>query len=257
MKSKVYYQLDGYIDYENDETVEYISVSCPYVVLCNSNYIINNTNNVLVVVRNGTTTTYTFPIGNYTASSFASLFQQTLTGVMTIQYNQITSKYVLTSLNVASTLSASSTIDYVMGFSGNTTISTTATTLSRCVNFLPLPRFNICCDFLNNGTVLSGNRQSNNSCVLASVPNNSKNNNLIVYETDANEFILKTLTLNSLTITILDDNGREVDFNGIASYLQLRFSIFRKKLPRLLPFHKILDLANTTDVFDGEDGSQF
>ena len=249
MKSKVYYELKNFIDYETDESVEYISVSMPYVVLCNSNYIINSNNNTLVVYRaNNQTNTYTFPVGNYSASSFASQFNVLLANVLTIQYNQITGKYSLIAITYEATLKSQSTIDYIMGFSGDTVIATgTATVLPRVAIFLPVPRFNVCCDFLNNGTVLNGARQFNNSTVIASVPNNSKNNNLIVYESDANEFILKTLTLNSITLSIVDDAGKEIDFNGVASYFQLRFSIFRKKIPRLLPFHQILDLANTTE----------
>lgn len=248
-KSKVFYDLKGYLDYENDESVEYISVSMPYVVLCNSNYIINSSNNTLVVYRaNNQTTTYTFPVGNYTASSFASQFSVLLSGVLTIAYNQTTSKFQLNAITHQATLKASSTIDYVMGFSGDTVIPVgQQTPLSRCVNFLPIPRFNICCDFLNNGNQLSASQSFSNSTIIASVPNNSKNNNLIVYESDANEFILKTLTLNTITLSIQDDNGNLIDFNGIASYFQLRVSIYRKKIPRLLPFYQLVDLANTSD----------
>lgn len=249
MKSKVFYDLKGYLDFENDESVEYISVSMPYVILCNSNYIINQKNNTLVVYRaNNQTNTYTFPLGNYTASSFASKFNQLLAGIMTIAYNQITSKFVLSALTHQATLKSSSTIDYIMGFSGDTIIPVgQQTELFRCANFLPTPRFNILADFLNNGCLLSSSQAFSNSTIIASVPNNSKNNNLIIYESDANEFILKNLTLNTITITIQDDNGNEIDFNGISSYMQLRISIFRKKIPRLIPFYQLIELVNSQD----------
>jgi len=255
MKSKVSYNLRGFIDYETDETVEYISVSMPYVVLCNSNYIINANNNKLVVYRaNNQTLTYTFPVGNYTATTFMTQFANLVSGIISINYNTLTSKYVLTANTYAATLKASSTIDYIMGFSGDTSLPLgVATQLTRCANFLPTPRYNICCDILNNGLTLSTTGNENNSIVLASVPNNSKNNNLIVFESDMNEFILKTLTLNTITISILDDNGDLIDFNGISSYFQLRFQIFRRQIPKVLPFHQILDLANTSDILEPEE----
>ena len=89
--------------------------------------------------------------------------------------------------------------------------------------------------------------------ILASVPNNSKNNNLIVYESTENEFILKTLTLNTLTLSIQDDNGNLINFNGVSSYFQLRFSIFRERIPKLLPFKEIVDLATTDQNIFSED----
>lgn len=257
-KSKAYYELKNFIDYENDDSVEYISVSMPYVVLCNSNYIINETNNTLnILPQSANLQTYTFPQGNYTATSFMATWKTLIPSNYVITFNQLTNKFTIkNTATIASAFTLSGNIDYIMGFSGSVSsvfISNVATlNMPRSCNFLPLPRFNICCDFLNNGTLLSNNSSFGNSIILASVPNNSKNNNLIVYESDANEFILKTLTLNTLTISIQDDNGNLINFNGVSSYFQLRFSIFRKRIPKLLPFKQIVDLANTQDIFSEE-----
>jgi hypothetical protein len=79
------------------------------------------------------------------------------------------------------------------------------------------------------------------------VPNTSKLNTIIVYENDSNEFILKTLTLNTITISIMDDNGNLINFNGISSYFQLRLNIFRRRVPKLKRFNELIDLANTID----------
>jgi hypothetical protein len=254
-KSKAYFDLANYIDYENDDSVEYISVSMPYVVLCNSNYIISNTNNTLKFTATGQSDiNVTIPQGNYTAQSFIRYFNGLANGI-TASINTDTNIFTFTRSAVVTNFTISGTADYIVGFSTSFSISSgTTLVMPRVCNFLPLPRFNICCDFLNNGTLLSNNSKFSNSIVLASVPNTSKNNNLIVYETDANEFILKTLTLNTLTISIQDDNSNLINFNGIASYFQLRFSIFRRKIPRLLQFKEIVNLANTTtDIFTNDE----
>lgn len=254
-KSKVYYELKNYIDYENDPTISYISVSMPYVVLCNSNYIITDTNNTLTITTNDALLgTYTFPQGNYTAQSFMIAWKALIPSAFIISLNTNTNKFTITYTGTTYTsFSLSGTIDYIMGFSTSVSSNGTTLTLPRVCNFLPIPRFNICCDFLNNGTLLSNNSRFGNSIILASVPNNSKNNNLIVYESTENEFILKTLTLNTLTLSIQDDNGNLINFNGVSSYFQLRFSIFRERIPKLLPFKEIVDLANTdTDIFSKE-----
>lgn len=255
-KSKVYYELKNYIDYENDPTIEYISVSMPYVVLCNSNYIIDSTNNRLVITTNvDVFGTFDFPAGNYTATSFMVAWKTIVGSTFTIALNQTTNKFTITYTGATYTsFTLSGSIDYILGFSGSVTSPLNLIlTMPRVCNFLPIPRFNICCDFLNNGTLLSNNSRFGNSTILASVPNNSKNNNLIVYESDANEFILKTLSLNTLVLSIQDDNGNLINFNGVASYFQMRFSIFRRIPPKLLPFNQIVDLANTqTDIFSEE-----
>lgn len=256
-KSKVFYELKNYIDFENDGSIEYISVSMPYAVLCNSNYIINDTNNILNVQLYNPTTlittffTYTIPFGNYSATSLANQFNiLALAQDLKVRIDTITQKYEFFSTNNITTFLTTSTCDYIFGFSGNFVCQNGVwTRFPRCFNLLPIPRFNILGDFLNNGVLLTNSsRDFGNGTVLASIPNNSKNNNLVVYETDANEFILKNSALNNLTISIQDDRGNEIDFNGIASYFQLRFSIFRRRLPKLLPFSQIVDFATTLNI---------
>lgn len=256
-KSKVFYELKNYIDFENDGAIEYISVSMPYAVLCNSCYIINDTNNRLDVQYTNindpndiTYASYTFPVGNYSATNFASLVFLTTAGSIQLRIDNIKQKYDVQFRFNHGVLLGTSTIDFIMGFSGNVAGSYLEwAPLPRCFCFLPIPRFNILGDFLNNGVLLTNSsRDFSTSTILASVPNNSKNNNLIVYETDANEFILKNSSLNNLTISIEDDRGNLIDFNGIASYFQLRFSIFRRRQPKLLPFSQILDFATTLNI---------
>jgi hypothetical protein len=149
-----------------------------------------------------------------------------------------------------------STIDYILGFSGTFVMATHEEpyTMPRVANFLPLPRFNIVCDWLNNGALLTNQSSDfSTSTVLASVPNNSKNNNMIVYESTENEFVLKNTSINNITISIMDDRGNYVDFNGVSSYFSLRFNIFRRRLPKLLPFNRIVDYATSLFPVDTQE----
>lgn len=237
----------------------------PYVVLCNSCYIINDTNNTLVaeVYNSGvlaSTQTITFVNGNYNVNTFITAWNALTPALGTVQlsFNQNTQKFsilVSSPANRSIVLKSASTIDFVIGFSGNITIPyNTSTQMARCANFLPLPRFNIVCDWLNNGALLTnGSSDFSTSTIMASVPNNSKNNNMIVYETSENEFILKNPTINNITISIMDDRGNLVDFNGISSYFSLRFNVFRRRLPKLLPFNRIVDYATTLIPQDAQE----
>lgn len=248
MKSKAYYEIKNYIDLEGDNTVEYVSVSMPFVVLCNSNYNINSYNNQLTISLTNaptSTTTYTLPVGNYNATQFIQQMILTVGAGFTFSLDTRTNKFTITNNN-SRTWTMSGTMDYIIGFSG--TLSSSGVGYSavcpRVCNFLPCPRFNICCDFLNNGTLLGNSSSFSTSTILASVPNTSKNNTQIVWESDMNEFILKNPTLNTLTISIIDDNNNLIDFNGVSTYFQLRFSIYRRIQPKLRPFNQIVDYAS-------------
>jgi len=264
-KSKVAYELKNFIDFEGDNSIEYVSVSMPYIVLCNSCYIINDTNNLLKASYDGGGETFYhniyFTQGNYNVNTFITEFKAKTfadLGDISITFNPLTQKFTLqqnTPVN-ATTFLEGSTIDYILGFSDNFVMATYGVpyTMPRCANFLPLPRFNIVCDWLNNGALLTNSgTQFSTSTIMASVPNNSKNNNMIVYESTENEFILKNTTINNITISIMDDRGNYVDFNGVSSYFSLRFNVFRRRLPKLLPFNRIVDYATTLIPIDAQE----
>lgn len=259
MKSKVRYELKQFIDFENDPNIEYVTVAMPYAVLCNSNYTINSTNNSLILrywdasIVALSTVTLTIAVGNYSINTFIPTLLSALqpyVPTLQVRFNQLLQKLEFNhpTRNDTSFL-AGSTIDYVMGFSGNFNITPSATwvTTPRCVNFMPIPRFNVVCDFLDNGTILGSGSNFNTSGIIASIPNNSKLNTMVVYENTENEFVLRNLSLNTLTLSILDDNNNYVDFNGISSYFQLRFNIFRQRLPKIVPFNQLVNFASYID----------
>jgi len=52
-KSKVQYNLRNMIDFENDKTIDYVTVSMPYATLPNSSYNVNDYSNTLNVAWGG------------------------------------------------------------------------------------------------------------------------------------------------------------------------------------------------------------
>jgi hypothetical protein len=82
-----------------------------------------------------------------------------------------------------------------------------------------------------------GNETSN---ILFSVPNVSKSNSFIVYENNVDEFLMKGVSLSTLTISITNENGEYINFNGCSSYFLIRFNVYRKSLNRPLKFSDII-----------------
>jgi hypothetical protein len=166
MKSHVLYDLRNYINYEGDSTVHKITISLPYALLVNSNYIINQYNNRLSIQIGGFIDNFDFPYGNYSASSFMTAFTNLVSG-FSISLNTVTNKFSISNANYAFTILGTSTIDYIMGFNDNVASSVVGlnniATLPRVCNFLPNASFQICTigGVLYNGLVLDQNGSSN------------------------------------------------------------------------------------------------
>jgi hypothetical protein len=255
-KSQVSYDLKNYLDFENDDTIDYYTVSMPYACIPNSNYVISEINNNISIAFPSTSsnfTTFTMPVGNYTYTTFISTFKSVISG-MSIVLNQLTKKF---SIGYADqfVISSQSSLSSVMGFSQtltaqygyNQTLGTTCyyIDLPRCLNLLPIPRFYIRCDSINNGVVLSSTGVTT-SDVLMSVPNVSKQNSQIIYENNMDEFVVKNFISNIITISITDEIGNLINFNGLSSYFCLRFNIYRKAIQKPLKFDKLLQSINTS-----------
>jgi hypothetical protein len=249
-KSKAEYDVRGYLNFDDDESIEYITLQMPYAVMCNSNYIVNEYNNTLVITVSAITSTYTLPLGNYTASTFITMlktFLPVLSG-WTITLNATTNVFTFANSSNNFTFRGTTTCDYIIGFSGDVSSVANTLTMPRSCNFLPIPRFIIHCNLLNDGIILTNNSAVGASDVLASIPNVSKNNGQIVYENNASEFLVKSTNVGNLVISITDDNNRLINFNGISSYFVLRFNIFRRSIQRPMKFNNLVELINRVPI---------
>lgn len=229
MKSNIVYDLRGFINFDGDRTVRKITISLPYALLVNSNYIINQNNCLLSILVGVTQNDYVFPFGNYSASTFMTVFSSLVSGY-NISISPVTNKFSISNSTNAFTILGTSTIDYIMGFSDNVSSQLVSgihqAVMPRCVNFLPNASFQICTigGVLYNGIVLGRSGYGN---VLASIPNVSTNNTQLVYNSVGEEFELQGLNQSSLEIAILDNNGDFIDFNGIASFFCLKIKVYR------------------------------
>jgi hypothetical protein len=251
LKSWARYDLRNYINFQDDPSVEAVSISIPYVTICNSNYIINSTNNVLNTRNNDTavTTTYTFPSGNFTADSFITTFNSLAVAQgYTMTLNRTTNRFTITraSGSVSFSLLGTSTCDYIMGFSGTVTSTVNTLTCPRVCNFLNNATYNIACvnGGFQNGIILNTDGTTGQGNIMVSVPNSATLNSQIVYSNpNGGEFKLASLNQNTLEIQILDNNNKLVDFNGIASFFSLQVKVYRRVLRNTKTFRDILNEA--------------
>ena len=231
-----------------DDSIDYIYFSIPYVVIPNSFYIINYTNNDLYVTQSSVTTVYTFPVGNYTSQSFMTEFKALLPVAFVITLGQNSNLFTITHTTTTFTFDDASTIDAVMGFSGTTAAVGLSLTCPRVCNFLPLPRICLRSPDLAHSFISAST--DGNDVVLA-VPNNAKLNGQIVYNNTSNmKTLFKLTNLNSFYVSLTDDDGNPINFNGISSFFTFQFEIHRRSLAKPLPFNKLVSFINSQSTLE-------
>ena len=256
-KSLCEYNIPNMI--ERDETIEYIQLSIPDATIPVSFYTVNDTNNRLDLTVNGVTKMYIFPNGNYNANYFITQFKTLLGANWNITLSGFSSIFTITNSVYNFTLLGTSTIDSVMGFSTNLSSSLVGAyntvILTRCCNFLPLPRICLRCPELANCTMISGTPSND---IIIAIPNNAKPNGQIYYQNQTqSKLLFRHHELSRFTISLTDDDNNLLNFNGVSSYFTLQFDIYRKFMPKPPRFNNIVEYVNSKTSYlypdEGED----
>ena len=242
-KSIIQFDIPNLLD--QDDSVAYVEFSIPYCVVPVSFYQINETNNMLQVTENGSTSNYYFPYGNYNVEYFIKQFSKVLPARFSISLDLISSIFTVKNTTYDFTFSINSSIDYIMGFNSTITSTSKSLTMSRVCNFLPMPRICIRCKEIGTG-IQTQDLASND--IILSIPNNARSNGQIVYQNAQQKILLTQETLNRLTFIITDDDSNPINFNGVSFFFVLQFDIYRKYLEKPESFSNIIKNVNTQNI---------
>ena len=234
-----------------DDSIDYIHFSVPYVVIPNSFYVINETNNQLYVLQSALTTLYTFPQGNYSSQTFITTFSALLPAQFNITIGVNSNQFTITHTTTTFSFTSASTIDQIMGFSGTTAAVGLSLTCPRVCNFLPLPRICLRSPDLAH-SFISATTDGND--VILSVPNTAKLNGQIIYNNTSNmRTLFKLEKLNNFVVSLTNDDGVPINFNGISSFFVFQFDIYRRSLAKPLPFNKLVSMLNQNSANETEN----
>ena len=203
------------------EKIENIYFSIQHAEIPNSFYVINYTNNTIVI----NSVTYTIPVGNFNALTLITALNL-LIPLYTITYSSITNRYTFTNTS-AFTINNSSTSKNVIGL-GNTdetaVFTTTYTlTLPYSVNFVPLPRISFKSNFFNFNN-FNGIDFSND--LFLSVQNNTNPNSMIHYVNQTGiRFRVQDKNITTFIISICDDDGQYINFNNQDTRISLQIDV--------------------------------
>lgn len=229
-----------------DDSIDYIHFSIPYAVIPNSFYIINETNCHLYVLQSGITTAYMFPMGNYNSQTFIQQFKALLPAQFNITLGINSNQFTITHTTTNFTFTDASTIDSIMGFSGDVSSVGFSLTCPRVCNFLPLPRICIRCSLLAN-SFISATTDGND--VILSVPNTARLNGQIIYNNNSGmKSLFKLDKLQTFVVSITNDDGTAINFNGVSSFFVFQFDIYRKNMLKPLPFNKLVSMINSNSL---------
>ena len=230
-----------------DDSIDFIQFNISSAIIPVSFYNINSTNNTLVILETGNTSNYVFPTGNYNDNLFISAFKTLLSARFNITLNSTTSVFTITNTTNSFSVLGTTTMDYILGFSGTIASSNSSVIMPRVCNFLSLPRINIRCGCLANSILATTSNSTVQNDIILSVSNNSVPNGQIVYQnTGQIKSVFRCDRLDTFILSITDDDGNLIDFNGVSCFMTFQFDIYRKYLDKPEKFSKIVELVNST-----------
>jgi hypothetical protein len=214
MKSNIEVQFPNV--YFKDKIVREIMLSVTHAEIPNSFYLVNATNNTLVI----NASSFTIPPGNYNVLNFITAITSFLSGLgISISYNSVTNKYTFSSLT-SFTIQTTSTCKQFIGM-GSTALTGTIVVSPYVCNFLPLSRLLIRSTAFST-TNYNGADQS--SDLLLSVQNSSASGSLILWNnySQLKYDITHVDNINIVDLQVTDDGGNFIDFNNCDWFLTFR-----------------------------------
>jgi hypothetical protein len=216
--------------FKRTDDVKLVTVGISHAEIPVSFYVVNNNNNKLVVSISGTNTTYTLTNGNYNATTFRTMLLSVMGNQWQLALNNSTGIFTLTNTSFSFIIRSSlSTCNKLMGFGKTTDYTSQYSPFSLLFpfpcNFLGTSRVNI-----KSMTLLTDNLDSTrggHSQALATISNSSELFGVILYNnTNGFRNVIYNSFLNSIDISITDENDNLLDFNGIDWFITLQMDIF-------------------------------
>jgi hypothetical protein len=223
----------------SNSNIENVHLSVLHCEVPNSFYIVNYTNNQIVV--NGVT--YTLTRGNYNANTMITQLLSILPGGYGLTYSNITNRYTFTHTTTNFTINASNincTINSVLGL-GSADLTSTSLTLAlqNNVNFLPIPRLNFKSNIFKFGNF---NQTDNSGNLFLSLQNNAPQQGCINYQnSNLLRFLIEDKSITSFLITVTDDFGNLINFNNVDWYLTYQIDIEFKETVSTYNFNSVIN----------------
>jgi hypothetical protein len=201
------------------EEIKKVSFCVEHCEVPNSFYIINYTNNILIL----NSIQYTIQVGNYNVRTFIDYLKTLIPSTFTITYSAISNKLTFTNTSIFTINASTSTINKIIGLSTTNLSGALTYELPYVVNFLPIPRINFKSNYFKFNNYNTSDKSSD---LFLSLQNNTGQLNMINYTNQTQtEFLLQDLNITTFNINVMDDNNNLINFNNIDWTMTLLFKI--------------------------------
>ena len=206
-------------------------------------YLINSTNNKIIITVNSVATTYYFKQGNYNINSFITEWSNSIGPGWTLTFDSISNKikFMFTS-NFTFSDTDSNTLFPIIGFNSGTTYTSSSFSLTSpfCVNFAGLTSIHIKSNTFNLRNVDSYKKTTNRT--LQSIPVSQIGSGYILYHNYTHySNLFKNFEISTIGIEIMDDNRNYINFNNIDWSMTLQIDVIGEI---------IQDLDTLSDVYE-------
>ena len=179
---------------------------------------------------------YIIPYGNYNANTFMTQLTNQLGSTFTMSLNPINNVFTLN--NTSSFTINPSNIFQVMGFSQNTSYTSTSLVMPFPCNFNGIQSMNI--NFDNVQTANIDSLSKSNSSVIQSISVDNTSQQIFFNKTNDFFFEIKQDVIDHIQISIRDDLENLINFNNQHWNMTLQFS----QLKNINRFHHMNDFNN-------------
>lgn len=206
-------------------------------------YQLNSSNNCITIIVSEISTTYYFPVGNYSVSSFIDAWNNLVLGTWALTYTSLTNKLTFGfSTTFSFTDTSGNSIFPIIGFQTNTvyTSSSNSLTAPYCYNFNGISRINIVSSTFSVRNIDSFN--DGQSDIIASIPVNAYPSGIILYTNFTNyKSTIAHNDLSTLGIQIIDDEENLIDFNGVDWTMTFQIDLVKEIIYDSRTLHEIYD----------------
>lgn len=205
-------------------TVNVINASIPI-----GQYIVNETNNILVLknVVTNITSTVTITPGNFTITQLIAELTTNTPAEYVYSYTSRINKMSIYNTNDNFQILSTTTMWELLGLQRNTTVISVLKTYSfpNCVNMSGLRNINIHLDNLNTKNIASLTKSS--STIIGNIPMDVNSMGVVSYNLSNNyEIPVPISSIDYINILLKDDLGKFIENNGIHWNVTLKFSYY-------------------------------
>ena len=201
------------------EEIKKVSFCVEHCEVPNSFYIVNYTNNILII----NSINYTIQVGNYNVRTLINYLATILPSTFIISYSAITNKLTFTNTSIFTINASTSTINKIIGLSVTDLTGALSYELPYVVNFLPIPRVNFKSNYFKFNNYNTSDKSSD---LFLSLQNNAGQLNMINYNNQTQtEFLLQDINITCFNINVMDDNNNLINFNNQDWTMTLLFKI--------------------------------